>query len=100
MHQGVVKTYDTGTMTGVVVLDPGPGEAFPVEGQDGRGSQGGPQSGPGEEDERSGRRCDQCKSCGQTAAAVFRVNRRAESICGSTAALILCFSSYSTWHSQ
>ncbi len=28
MHQGVVKTYDTGTETGVVVLDPGPGEVY------------------------------------------------------------------------
>jgi CspA family cold shock protein len=28
VHQGVVKTYDTGTETGVVVLDPGPGEAL------------------------------------------------------------------------
>lgn len=26
--QGFVKTYDAGTQTGVVVLDPGPGEAY------------------------------------------------------------------------
>ena len=26
--QGFVKTYDKGTQTGVVVLDPGPGEVF------------------------------------------------------------------------
>ena len=26
--QGFVKTYDTGTQTGVIVLDPGPGEVY------------------------------------------------------------------------
>ena len=26
--QGFVKTYDVGTQTGVVVLDPGPGEVY------------------------------------------------------------------------
>ena len=26
--QGFVKTYDTGTKTGVIVLDPGPGEVY------------------------------------------------------------------------
>jgi cold shock CspA family protein len=26
--QGFVKTYDAGTQTGVIVLDPGPGEVY------------------------------------------------------------------------
>ncbi|NNC40592.1 MAG: cold shock domain-containing protein [Acidimicrobiia bacterium] len=26
--QGFVKTYDNGTQTGVIVLDPGPGEVY------------------------------------------------------------------------